>query len=147
MLPPLPLGVPTLLASLLLLHPYCCCCIHTAVAASILLLLHPYCCCCIHNAVGSLLLSWWLFSWFENVFVDDQFSKWAINRLVHLGYRLNMELDFQSLFGLHVHSGTHCLRPPQPPPSHLGSYTKALLVSKDIHILVNPLIWEISRLA
>jgi hypothetical protein len=26
-------------------------------------------------------------------------------------YRLNMELDIQSLFGLHVHSSTHWLRP------------------------------------
>jgi hypothetical protein len=33
-------------------------------------------------------------------------------------YRLNMELDLQSLFGLHVHSCTHWLRhrtPPHPP--------------------------------
>jgi hypothetical protein len=27
-----------------------------------------------------------------------------------------MELDPQSLFGLHVHSCTHWLRPPQPSP-------------------------------
>jgi hypothetical protein len=25
-----------------------------------------------------------------------------------------MELDLQSLFGLHVHSGSHCLRPRNP---------------------------------
>ncbi len=31
--------------------------------------------------------------------------------------RLNMELDFQSVFGLHVHSCTHWLRPRNPPPS------------------------------
>ncbi len=30
--------------------------------------------------------------------------------------RANMELDLQSLFGLHVHSCTHRLRPPNPPP-------------------------------
>ena len=36
-----------------------------------------------------------------------------------------MELDLQSLLGLHVHSCTHWLRPPTP---HLGSYTRALLV-------------------
>jgi hypothetical protein len=35
-------------------------------------------------------------------------------------HRLNMELDLQSLFGLHVHSCTHWLRPRNPPP-HLGS--------------------------
>jgi hypothetical protein len=51
---------------------------------------------------------------------------------------LNMELlvDLKSLFGLHVHSCTHGLRtrnPPPPPtiPPHLGSYTRALLVSQD----------------
>jgi hypothetical protein len=27
-----------------------------------------------------------------------------------------MELDLQSLFGLHVHSCTHWLRPSNPPP-------------------------------
>ncbi len=31
-------------------------------------------------------------------------------------HRLNMELDLQSLFGLHVHSCTHRLRPRIPPP-------------------------------
>ena len=45
-----------------------------------------------------------------------------------------MKLDLQSLFGLHVCSCTHWLRPrnPRPPPlpPHLGSYTKALLVSQ-----------------
>jgi hypothetical protein len=36
-----------------------------------------------------------------------------------LNHRLNMELDLQSLFGLHVHSCTHWLRPrnPLPPPA------------------------------
>ncbi len=43
-------------------------------------------------------------------------------------HRLNMELDLQSLFGLHVHSCTHCLSPRNPPPPNLGSYTRALLV-------------------
>jgi hypothetical protein len=43
-----------------------------------------------------------------------------------------MELDLQSLFGLHVHSCAHWLRPRNnPPPPHLGSNTKALLVSQD----------------
>ncbi len=44
-----------------------------------------------------------------------------------------MELDLQSLFGLHVHSCTHWLRSSRPPPfpPHLGSYTRALLVSQD----------------
>jgi hypothetical protein len=43
--------------------------------------------------------------------------------------RLNMELDLQSLFLLHVHSCTHWLRPRNSPlPPHLGSYTRALFV-------------------
>jgi hypothetical protein len=44
-----------------------------------------------------------------------------------------MELDLQSLFGLHVYSRTHQLRPRNdtPLPHHLGLYTRALLVSQD----------------
>ncbi len=50
-----------------------------------------------------------------------------------------MELDLQSLFGLHVHSFTHWLRPRDPLPLHLGSYMRALLVSQDRrHLLVTP---------
>ncbi len=33
---------------------------------------------------------------------------------------LSMELDLQSLFGLHVHSCTHWLRPRNPPPPAFG---------------------------
>jgi hypothetical protein len=53
-------------------------------------------------------------------------------------HRLNMELDLQSLFGLHVHSCTHCLRPrcnsyplTRGNPPHLGSCTRSLLASQD----------------
>ncbi len=58
-------------------------------------------------------------------------------------HRLNMELDLQNLFGIHVHSCTHYhwLRPnkPQLPPAHLGSYTRALLVNQDRrHLFVTP---------
>ncbi len=50
-----------------------------------------------------------------------------------------MKLDLQSLFGLHVHSCTHWLRPRNPLPSLLGSYTRALLVSQDRrHLFVAP---------
>jgi hypothetical protein len=54
-----------------------------------------------------------------------------------------MELDLQSLFGLHVCSCTHWLRPrnPRPPPIplHFGSYTRALLVSQERrHLFVTP---------
>ncbi len=49
-------------------------------------------------------------------------------------------VDLQSLFGLHVHSCTHWLRPRNPPPApHLGLYTRALLVSQDRrHLFVTP---------
>ncbi len=40
-----------------------------------------------------------------------------------------MELDLQSLFGLHMHSSSPWLRPPNPLPSHLGSYKRALLAT------------------
>jgi hypothetical protein len=47
-----------------------------------------------------------------------------------------MVLDLQSLFGLHVHSSAHWLKPCNlpslPPPPHLGSYTRALLVRAKI---------------
>jgi hypothetical protein len=57
-------------------------------------------------------------------------------------HRLNMELDLQSLFGLHVHSCTHWLKPRNSPlPPHFGSFTRALLVSQDRrHIFVTPCI-------
>jgi hypothetical protein len=44
-----------------------------------------------------------------------------------------MELDLQSLFVLHVHSCTHKLRPRNPTPPHLDSYTRAL-ITKYVHI-------------
>ncbi len=54
-----------------------------------------------------------------------------------VSHRLKMKLDLQSLFGLHVHSCTHWLRPHNTPPPHLDSYTRALLVSQDRwHLLV-----------
>jgi hypothetical protein len=39
-----------------------------------------------------------------------------------------MELDLHSLFGLHVHSCSHWLRPrnPHPHPPHLGSCTSSV---------------------
>ncbi len=53
--------------------------------------------------------------------------------------RLNMELDIRSLFGLHVYSCTHWLRPRPPPPPDMSSYTRALLVSQDRrHLFVAP---------
>jgi hypothetical protein len=57
-----------------------------------------------------------------------------------------MELDLQSLFGLHVHSCTHWLRPrnPHPLPLHLGSYTMALLVSQDKRHLFVPPAYKVS---
>ena len=56
-------------------------------------------------------------------------------------HRLNMELDLQSLLGLHVHSCAHWLRLRNIPPPLFGLtlYTRALFVSQDRrHLLVNP---------
>ncbi len=57
-------------------------------------------------------------------------------------HRLNMELVLHSLFGLHVYSCAHGLRPrntPPPLPPHWGSNTRALLVSQDRrHLFVTP---------
>ncbi len=54
---------------------------------------------------------------------------------------LNIELDIQSLFGIlctAVRIGWDPAIPP-PPPRHLGSYTRAPLVSQDRrHLFVNP---------
>ncbi len=53
-------------------------------------------------------------------------------------HSLNMEIDLQSLFGLHVHSCTPQL--PHPLLPHVVSYTRALLVSQDRrHLFVTPL--------
>jgi hypothetical protein len=51
----------------------------------------------------------------------------AVKALVKYGGTV----DLQSVFGLHVHSYTNWLRPRTPPPPHLGSYTRALVVSQD----------------
>ncbi len=55
-------------------------------------------------------------------------------------HRLNMELDLQSLFGLlctAVHIGRDTETPPSP--THLGSYTRALLVSQNKrHLFLKP---------
>jgi hypothetical protein len=68
------------------------------------------------------LASWFLWFWL-----------WFSGEMAYKGnHRLNMELDLQSFFGLHVHSCTHWLRTRNPSlPPHLGSYTRALLVSQD----------------
>ncbi len=51
----------------------------------------------------------------------------------------NIELDLQSLFGLHVHSCTHWLRPSNSPAFGLIYSTRALLVSQDRrHLFVTP---------
>ncbi len=42
---------------------------------------------------------------------DDTSAKIEVSRLNQLQQGLNMELDLQSLLGLHVHSCTHWLRP------------------------------------
>ncbi len=39
-------------------------------------------------------------------------------------HRLNMELDLQSLFGLHMHSCTHWLRPRNPPSARIWAHIR-----------------------
>jgi hypothetical protein len=58
----------------------------------------------------------------------------------HAWAPLNMELDLQSLFGLHSTCTAHCLRPHNPPPPpQLGSNTRALLFMQDRqHLFVTP---------
>ncbi len=57
-----------------------------------------------------------------------------------LTFRLNMELDLESLFGHLCTNCTHWLIPSNSPlPPHLGSYTRAPLVRQDRwHLLVTP---------
>ncbi len=53
----------------------------------------------------------------------------------------HMELDLQSIFGLHMHNCTHWLRPRNPPPlpPHLDSSSRALLVNQDRrHLFATP---------
>jgi hypothetical protein len=59
---------------------------------------------------------------------------------VGLSLRLNIELDIQTFFGLHVHRCTiHWLRSRDSPPPLPHSYTRTLLVSQDRrHLFVAP---------
>jgi hypothetical protein len=56
------------------------------------------------------------------------------------GHRLNMELDLQSLFGLHVPSCTYWPRPRNPPPPHLGSLYEGVIgqAQDGRHLFVTP---------
>jgi hypothetical protein len=40
------------------------------------------------------------------------------------GHSLNMELDLQSLFGLHVHNCIHWLRPHKPPSPRIWAHIR-----------------------
>ncbi len=63
--------------------------------------------------------------------------------LLGYGHRLNMEVDLQCLFGLHVHSCTHWLRTRNttPPPPPTAPETITLLVRQNYrrHLIVTPL--------
>jgi hypothetical protein len=63
----------------------------------------------------------------------------SVSRKVHLHRGLNMELDLQSFFGLHVHMPLYSLADTHPLSPPLGSYTRVLLVSQDRrHLFVTP---------
>ncbi len=56
-----------------------------------------------------------------------------------LSHRLNMELDLQSLFGLHVHSCTYWLRPRNHPPPRIWAhkprrYWSAKICRRDLFV-------------
>ncbi len=62
-------------------------------------------------------------------------------------YMSNMEEDLQSLFGLHVYSCLHYLRPRNSPPlpPHLGSYRRALKQTKYIFDPLHYIICSVIR--
>ena len=67
-----------------------------------------------------------------------------MHRVIH---RLSMEVDLQNLFRLlcvQLYSLAENPQPPLPPvPPHWGSYTRALLVSKDRgHVFVTPWLYN-----
>jgi hypothetical protein len=107
-----------------------------------------------HGVYGTLYLSWIKPHLITGLTPNRKKSqrkrgtgvKADINIAGGIYHRLNMEVDLQSSFGLHV---TWCAQlyslgeTPQPPPPpntpHLDSYTRALLVSKDRrHLFVTP---------
>jgi hypothetical protein len=51
-----------------------------------------------------------------------------------LSHRLNTELGSPKFIWAPAYSCTHWLRPRNPPPLFLGSYTRALLVSQDLFV-------------
>ncbi len=56
-----------------------------------------------------------------------------------MGHRLNMGLDLRSLFGLHVHSCTHWLRPRNsPPPPSFGLIYEGAIGQNRRHLIVTP---------
>jgi hypothetical protein len=64
-------------------------------------------------------------------------------------YRLNMELQLVYLGSMltAVLIGPH-RNPPFYPYPHLGSYTRALLVSQDrLHLFVTPLLWAFAKVS
>jgi hypothetical protein len=63
-------------------------------------------------------------------------------------HRLNMELDLQSLFGLHGHSCTHWLRPRNPPPlsPHIWAHIRGRYWSAKIDDMsLGPPVWMGSK--
>jgi hypothetical protein len=81
-----------------------------------------------------------LYSTYVSTLCCPVFSKLCTGFTLYnaVNYRINMELDRQSLFGLHMHNCTHWLRarkPPQPPTP-----TRARLLSYDRrHLFVTPM--------
>ncbi len=64
-------------------------------------------------------------------------------------YSIYMELDLQSLFGVHVHNCTHWLRPrnfpPSPPPAFGLTYESAIRQPRQTTSLCNFLVYRMSK--
>jgi hypothetical protein len=56
-------------------------------------------------------------SWDLNTVLTVRVAAVSHTKIQPSHHRLNMEFDLLSLFGPHVHSCTHWLRPRNPPPS------------------------------
>ncbi len=85
----------------------------------------------IFRSVNELFSSVFIDSWGGLLLLRGTSQNWLS---IGLWHRLDMELDLQSLFELHVYSCTHWLRlrnSPHPPHSGSGSHTRALLVRQD----------------
>jgi hypothetical protein len=58
-----------------------------------------------------------------------------IEIMEHWRHRLNIELDLQSLFELHLHSCSYWLRPPNSPPPRIWAHIRGSYWSAKIDLI------------